>query len=107
MRDKLKRVQEFENGLLIGSRHSQSGEPTHRLLHDAAKWHHAGWLILHRASGGCGSEHPIGAPCGAYFGVFASARSEEHTSELQSRFDLVCCLLLEKIKTQKYVVHSA
>src|SRR5699024_11646662 len=24
------------------------------------------------------------------------ARSEEHTSELQSRFDLVCCLLLEK-----------
>src|SRR5699024_12688506 len=23
-------------------------------------------------------------------------RSEEHTSELQSRFDLVCCLLLEK-----------
>src|SRR5207249_5743605 len=25
-----------------------------------------------------------------------SARSEEHTSELQSRFDLVCRLLLEK-----------
>src|SRR5699024_12154186 len=25
-------------------------------------------------------------------------RSEEHTSELQSRFDLVCRLLLEKIK---------
>src|SRR5699024_11609838 len=24
--------------------------------------------------------------------------SEEHTSELQSRFDLVCCLLLEKKK---------
>src|SRR5438067_9350222 len=24
------------------------------------------------------------------------ARSEEHTSELQSRFDLVCCPLLEK-----------
>src|SRR5438067_3558429 len=27
------------------------------------------------------------------------ARSEEHTSELQSRFDLVCRLLLEKKKT--------
>src|SRR5699024_11454110 len=27
---------------------------------------------------------------------FASLRSEEHTSELQSRFDLVCRLLLEK-----------
>src|SRR5207249_8742230 len=28
----------------------------------------------------------------------AEARSEEHTSELQSRFDLVCRLLLEKKK---------
>src|SRR6266513_639108 len=35
--------------------------------------------------------------------VFA-ARSEEHTSELQSRFDLVCRLLLEKKK--KYIYHS-
>src|SRR5699024_12085958 len=31
----------------------------------------------------------------AYFGA---VRSEEHTSELQSRFDLVCRLLLEKNK---------
>src|SRR5207249_7051175 len=30
-----------------------------------------------------------------------SARSEEHTSELQSRFDLVCRLLLEKKKQNK------
>src|SRR5437868_13093060 len=29
---------------------------------------------------------------------FARNRSEEHTSELQSRFDLVCGLLLEKQK---------
>src|SRR5207249_7541740 len=29
------------------------------------------------------------------------ARSEEHTSELQSRFDLVCRLLLEKKNTQR------
>src|SRR5207247_6940067 len=29
-----------------------------------------------------------------------SARSEEHTSELQSRVDLVCRLLLDKKKTQ-------
>src|SRR5699024_11913003 len=27
---------------------------------------------------------------------YAASRSEEHTSELQSRFDLVCRLLLEK-----------
>src|SRR5207249_8586474 len=31
-------------------------------------------------------------------GVSAGLRSEEHTSELQSRFDLVCRLLLEKKK---------
>src|SRR5699024_12604607 len=30
-----------------------------------------------------------------------SARSEEHTSELQSRFDLVCRLLLEKKKYKR------
>src|SRR5699024_12852005 len=29
-------------------------------------------------------------------------RSEEHTSELQSRFDLVCRLLLEKKKKKQY-----
>src|SRR5207249_12062769 len=29
------------------------------------------------------------------------SRSEEHTSELQSRFDLVCRLLLEKKKKKK------
>src|SRR5438105_6627273 len=31
------------------------------------------------------------------------SRSEEHTSELQSRVDLVCRLLLEKKKTKKQV----
>src|SRR5699024_11424971 len=30
-------------------------------------------------------------------------RSEEHTSELQSRFDLVCRLLLEKKKEKKNI----
>src|SRR5699024_11276167 len=30
------------------------------------------------------------------------ARSEEHTSELQSRFELVCRLLLEKKKLEKH-----
>src|SRR5699024_11863371 len=32
---------------------------------------------------------------------FDTMRSEEHTSELQSRFDLVCRLLLEKKKNTK------
>src|SRR5689334_24816623 len=31
-------------------------------------------------------------------------RSEEHTSELQSQFHLVCRLLLEKKKKQKYTI---
>src|SRR5207249_4437345 len=32
--------------------------------------------------------------------IFADQHSEDHTSELQSRFDLVCRLLLEKKKRQ-------
>src|SRR5438067_12216559 len=34
-------------------------------------------------------------------GKAIQTRSEEHTSELQSRFDLVCRLLLEKKKKMK------
>src|SRR5438067_9933034 len=45
----------------------------------------------------------LGAAAVAALGFVAPAaaprRSEEHTSELQSRFDLVCRLLLEKKKT--------
>src|SRR2546430_11458023 len=33
----------------------------------------------------------------------SEARSEEHTSELQSQSNLVCRLLLEKKKTPKYI----
>src|SRR2546422_7677367 len=38
-------------------------------------------------------------PCG--YSLWDSARSEEHTSELQSRLHLVCRLLLEKKKKTK------
>src|SRR5450432_558648 len=44
----------------------------------------------------------IAAAPGAWVATLASIRSEEHTSELQSRSDLVCRLLLEKKK-----VHGA
>src|SRR2546429_7206466 len=37
--------------------------------------------------------------------LFARPRSEEHTSELQSRLHLVCRLLLEKKKTTKPNYH--
>src|SRR5689334_24418749 len=42
-----------------------------------------------------------GAHLGAV-GVHGHHRSEEHTSELQSQFHLVCRLLLEKKKTKKH-----
>src|SRR5699024_12867773 len=48
-----------------------------------------------------------GQHCGRSGKMREKSRSEEHTSELQSRFDLVCRLLLEKknknqkIKTEK------
>src|SRR5207249_11891818 len=37
-------------------------------------------------------------PTALYGAALGAPRSEEHTSELQSRFDLVCRLLLEKKK---------
>src|SRR2546429_5574771 len=40
------------------------------------------------------------ATAGQYNLVVGSARSEEHTSELQSRLHLVCRLLLEKKKSK-------
>src|SRR5690349_22545773 len=51
-------------------------------------------------------------PCCAFLIGFrriskAQHRSEEHTSELQSRRDLVCRLLLEKKKQQHYQLYLA
>src|SRR5207248_6355995 len=37
-------------------------------------------------------------------GFWGGPRSEEHTSELQSPYDLVCRLLLEKKKKKKHVI---
>src|SRR5207249_11313542 len=43
-------------------------------------------------------EQPAHPPAQQQRGGVNASRSEEHTSELQSRFDLVCRLLLEKKK---------
>src|SRR3712207_7089186 len=64
-------------------RHPDRGEP-HR-PDRAVLGHHLGGT-----GGDAGRRHPSGAAVG---------RSEEHTSELQSRQYLVCRLLLEKKKT--------
>src|SRR5699024_11282307 len=60
---------------------------------------------VERASGRSCLRPRNGAPDGdqTFAAVLADprhGRSEEHTSELQSRFDLVCRLLLEKKKTE-------
>src|SRR2546422_3835577 len=39
--------------------------------------------------------------------TFTGERSEEHTSELQSRLHLVCRLLLEKKKKKKKIKHNS
>src|SRR3712207_7373196 len=51
------------------------------------------------AHDGAAHRHALPLPAGERFGL---ARSEEHTSELQSRQYLVCRLLLEKKKKQTY-----
>src|SRR6267143_7209431 len=43
------------------------------------------------------------ASCRVTSSTMARARSEEHTSELQSQFHLVCRLLLEKKKNKKNI----
>src|SRR6266480_5316544 len=42
---------------------------------------------------------------GALTGALVLARSEEHTSELQSHVNLVCRLLLEKKKKKKFNIY--
>src|SRR5699024_12285921 len=48
---------------------------------------------------GCARARRLGTACPRTPRTGSPRRSEEHTSELQSRFDLVCRLLLEKKKT--------
>src|SRR2546429_3216231 len=45
--------------------------------------------------------------CGLVSRVVPADRSEEHTSELQSRLHLVCRLLLEKKKKTSYMKQSS
>src|SRR5699024_12309961 len=65
-----------------------------------------GWLLFARPNtlsrlAGQWQVHLGAAVVGSGLGHLAvSQRSEEHTSELQSRFDLVCRLLLEKKKNE-------
>src|SRR5687768_17982033 len=61
----------------------------------AASGHRPGPLSFSRAAGGSHAIHDARPRCDP------QSRSEEHTSELQSRLHLVCRLLLEKKKKKK------
>src|SRR5690349_23843008 len=67
-------------------------------------------LLLRHLVPGVGPRLPLRGTAGGAEGVEevgdAAERSEEHTSELQSRRDLVCRLLLEK-KKQGVTARSA
>src|SRR3712207_8305647 len=52
------------------------------------------------------SSTTIACSCRAMAPASSSLRSEEHTSELQSRQYLVCRLLLEKINIKKLIVSN-
>src|SRR2546421_6736955 len=63
-------------------------------------WPSADWIVIpipQSPDGMCHARSTT-ASASAYTG---EPRSEEHTSELQSRSDLVCRLLLEKKKTKR------
>src|SRR2546429_7353693 len=71
-------------------------------LHDALPI-----LGQHRAAGGVGvgqleEAELLGGPQDHLLAEAGEVRSEEHTSELQSRLHLVCRLLLEKKKKNDY-----
>src|SRR5438067_12543174 len=59
------------------------------------------YTTLFRPGGSVPACLRMGRAGGALLGSSAGRRSEEHTSELQSRFDLVCRLLLEKKKAPR------
>src|SRR2546422_10654429 len=66
-------------------------------LHDALPIS-SGWLPLKRRCTSQFTDRPEPRVYSRLFGLAPLKRSEEHTSELQSRLHLVCRLLLEKKK---------
>src|SRR5690349_22634453 len=71
---------------------SLAGSTAMHMLTDRAPVKPGDWVLVIGAASGVGS---------AAIQIARQLRSEEHTSELQSRRDLVCRLLLEKKKKIK------
>src|SRR5690349_24077864 len=82
----------FRSGIAVGvHRHIAEGVQSEFDVHDAPSVEG-----VYAGAWNCGTVPRIPAPLSA-----GANRSEEHTSELQSRRDLVCRLLLEK---KKYII---
>src|SRR5260370_3707637 len=94
-----------------GTRPPRTGRGTQRLLGDGNRGKDEGGDepqgCASRRAPGAGESRSyegsrplcrLGNFCGNLLAGFAFRRSEEHTSELQSHFNLVCRLLLEKKK---------
>src|SRR5699024_11909853 len=81
--------------LLIWSSTVATSSPPAPGTHTSKKW----WWVE-----SCWSMSPRNAAGFTDFSRMERSRSEEHTSELQSRFDLVCRLLLEKKKTHRELI---
>src|SRR5947209_14122981 len=86
--------------LLVSFKHSANTEISTLSLHDALPISDAPEHLRLRRAEASGAKTSLGGGGrGFVIAPDASARSEEHTSELQSRQYLVCRLLLEKKKT--------
>src|SRR5207249_10336056 len=104
---KFKQLQEAGATLLIGT---DSGVPMN--FHSHSTWRELdAWVTLmgvepmtairaatYWPSVAMKVESQVGTVSAGKYADIIAVRSEEHTSELQSRFDLVCRLLLEKKK---------
>src|SRR5690606_41350259 len=97
--------------LFQGSAHPRDlpSSPTRRSSDLGWRWHRSeAPAAIHPAIGQCLAELPAsvtalrldGQGVSAYWEETGKVRSEEHTSELQSRENLVCRLLLEKKKNE-------
>src|SRR2546422_8240324 len=89
----------FPYSTLFRSLRAGIGEPALVGARAAAEIEHARVLQRERGVGQHRTQHALALKD-------ARVRSEEHTSELQSRLHLVCRLLLEKKKKNKHTGHT-
>src|SRR5207248_11171216 len=75
---------------------SSRNDPTRRVRRTYRREHGRGGCLTSAGPAGGDTARPPGPLVEAGTAAVVPTRSEEHTSELQSPYDLVCRLLLEK-----------